>query len=77
MLVHKGGKIKNWGGECRDVTPTKSLSQNIRVDVNREVFFFFFFFFLIQFNVPFKIISLIETSQSVGGAKREYPGKTT
>ena len=35
----------------------------------------FFFFFLIQFNVPFKIISLIETSQSVGGAKREYPGK--
>ena len=22
MLVHKGGKIKNWGGECRDVTPT-------------------------------------------------------
>ena len=39
--------------------------------------FFFFFFFLIQFNVPFKIISLIETSQSIGGAKREYPGKTT
>ena len=35
----KGGKIKNWGGECRDVTPTKSLSQNIRVDVNREVKF--------------------------------------
>ena len=22
MLVHKGGKIKNWGGECRDVTPS-------------------------------------------------------
>ena len=39
MLVHEGGKIKNWGGECRDVTPTKSLSQNIRVDVNREVKF--------------------------------------
>ena len=39
MLVHKGGKIKNWGGECRDVTPTKSMSQNIRVDVNREVKF--------------------------------------
>ena len=35
------------------------------------------FFFLIQFNVPFKIISLIETSQSIGGAKQEYPGKTT
>ena len=30
MLVHKGGKIKNWGGESRDVTPTKSLSQTIR-----------------------------------------------
>ena len=28
MLVHKGGKIKNLGVECRDVTPTKSLSQN-------------------------------------------------
>ena len=39
--------------------------------------FSFVFFFLIQFNVPFKIISLIETSQWVGGAKREYPGKTT
>ena len=39
MLVHKGGKIKNWGGECRDVTPTQFLSQNIRVDVNREVKF--------------------------------------
>ena len=29
MLVHKGGKIKNWSGECRDVTPTKLQSQNI------------------------------------------------
>ena len=37
----------------------------------------YFFSFLNQFNVPFKIISLIETSQSIGGAKREYPGKTT
>ena len=26
MLVHKGGKIKNWGGECRNVTPTKLQS---------------------------------------------------
>ena len=34
-------------------------------------------FFIIQFNVPFKIISFIETSQSIGGAKQEYPGKTT
>ena len=29
MLVHKGDKIKNWGGECRDVKPTKLQSQNI------------------------------------------------
>ena len=29
MLVHKGGKIKNWGVECRDVTPTKLQPQNI------------------------------------------------
>ena len=29
MLVHKGGKINNWGGECRDVTPTNLQSQNI------------------------------------------------
>ena len=29
MLVHKGGKIKNWVGECRGVTPTKLQSQNI------------------------------------------------
>ena len=29
MLVHKGGKIRNWDGECRDVTPTKLQSQNI------------------------------------------------
>ena len=54
MLVHKGGKIKNWGGECRDVTPTKLQSQNIfkestgggvglgggvRMDVNEELNF--------------------------------------
>ena len=30
MHVHKGGQIKNWGGECRDVTPTKLQCQNIR-----------------------------------------------
>ena len=29
MLVHKGGKTKNRGGESRDVTPTKLQSQNI------------------------------------------------
>ena len=55
MLVHKDGKIKNWGGECRDVTPTKLQSQNIfkegwsglggggrgrvRMDVNEELKF--------------------------------------
>ena len=54
MLVHKGGKIKNWVGECRDVTPTKLQSQNIfkehwgagrvggvgvRLDVNKELKF--------------------------------------
>ena len=36
---------------------------------------FFFFFFLIQFNVSFKIISLIVTSQSIGGRNGSYPGK--
>ena len=29
MLVHKGGKIRNWSGACRDVTPTKLQSQKI------------------------------------------------
>ena len=29
MLVHKGGKIKNWVWEYRDVTPTKLQFQNI------------------------------------------------
>ena len=33
MLVHKGGKFKNWVGECRDVTPTKLQSQNIFKDL--------------------------------------------
>ena len=53
MPVHKGGKIKNWGGECRDVTPTRLQSQNIfkestgegsgwggvRMDVNEKLKF--------------------------------------
>ena len=34
-----------------------------------------FIFFLIQFNVPFKIISLIETSQSIGERNGSTPGK--
>ena len=49
MLVHKGGKIKNWGGECTDVTPTKfkesiggwvvGLGGGVRMDVNEELKF--------------------------------------
>ena len=34
-----------------------------------------FVFFWIQFKVPFKIISLIETSQSIGGRNGSTPGK--
>ena len=30
MLVHKGGQIKNWSGECRDVIPTKLQCQAIQ-----------------------------------------------
>ena len=30
MLVHKGGQIKNWSGECRDVIPTKLQRQAIQ-----------------------------------------------
>ena len=30
MLVHKGGQIKNWGVECRDVTPTNLQCKNIQ-----------------------------------------------
>ena len=33
------------------------------------------FLFLIQFNVPFKIMLLIETSQSIGGRNGRTPGK--
>ena len=37
---------------------------------------FFFFFFFVQFNVPFKIISLISRrANRKVGRKREYPGK--
>ena len=55
MLVHKGGKIKNWGGECRDVTPTNCSLKiylkralggggggrvgGVRMDVNEELKF--------------------------------------
>ena len=50
MLVHKGGKIKNWGGECRDVTSTNCCLKiylkrapggggggGVRMDVNKEL----------------------------------------
>ena len=30
MLVHKGGKIKNWSGECKDIIPTKLQCQTIQ-----------------------------------------------
>ena len=30
MLVHKGGQIKNWSGECRDIIPTKLQCQTIQ-----------------------------------------------
>ena len=50
MLVHKGGQIKNWGGECRDVTPTKLQSQNIYTGGlgggGQDGCVFLFFFFL-------------------------------
>ena len=29
MLVHKGGQIKNWSEECRDIIPTKLQCQAI------------------------------------------------
>ena len=35
------------------------------VQLPATLFHIFFLFFFIQFNVPFKIISLIETGQSV------------
>ena len=30
MLVHKGGQIKNWSGECKDIIPTKLRCQTIQ-----------------------------------------------
>ena len=65
---------------CYERDFTISLPDDNQVDIIDHPYFkglVNLFFFLIQFNVPFKIISLIETSQSIGGAKREYPGKTT
>ena len=49
MLVHKGGKIKNWVGECRCHTYKIAVSKYLgRCEQRSEVFvktFFFFFFF--------------------------------
>ena len=44
MLVHKGGQIKNWSGECRDVIPTKLQCQAIQralqsPNLQREILF--------------------------------------
>ena len=30
MLVHKGGQIKNWSGECKDIIPKKLQCQTIQ-----------------------------------------------
>ena len=30
LLVHKGGQIKNWSGEYRDIIPTKLQCQAIQ-----------------------------------------------
>ena len=43
MLVHKGGKIKNWGGECRDVTTTIAVSKyqgRCEENSKKKIFFF-------------------------------------
>ena len=53
MLIHKGGKIKNWGGECRDykIAVSKYIYRalgggggrvrggGVRMDVNEELKF--------------------------------------
>ena len=55
MLVHKGGKIKNWGGECRDVCHTYKIAVSkyqgrceqrsvVFVKIPQKKIFFFFFF---------------------------------
>ena len=49
MLVHKSGKIKNWGGECRDTYKIAVSKYQGRCEQRSEVFvktFFFFFFFV-------------------------------
>ena len=37
MLVHKGGQIKNWSGECKDIIPTncsvKLFKEHFKVQI--------------------------------------------
>ena len=53
MLVHKGGQIENWSGECRDMIPTKLQCQtiqralqspNLQREITRKKNIFFFNF---------------------------------
>ena len=69
------GKSWSWLGwlKCACLKLTE-MKQKVILIVTEK---FFVVVFFIQFYVPFKIISLIETSQSIGGAKWEYPGKAT
>ena len=62
---------------CNNFRFCKTKSVPLMLLCVTQYVMFFLLFFFIQFNVPFKIISVIETSQSIGGLKREYPGKTT
>ena len=58
MLAHKGGQIKNWSWECRDVIPTKLQCQTIQIalqspNLQREIikkitFFFNFHQFILS-----------------------------
>ena len=56
---------------------TRSLFHDIVIMYHNSLKLFVFFgvFFWIQLNVPFKIISLIETSQSIGWQNGSTPGK--
>ena len=76
MIVKIVGRVSKWslkiGGCSIRVVVSTILTVFVLMALSRT----FLFFFFIQFNVPFKIISLIETSQSVGGAKLGKPPDT-